>query len=186
MSYKILESPIGDGKILADFLPYHEFAGSWNTGARFQTPPKTPIELTWDPDNESGERVSFYEAGIVLMRKVLLQALEEAGVNNFDTYETVIRSQSGQPDCNDYLAVNIVGAIAAADMDQSETIVESDGMFDVLFGSLVIDEEKAKGQLLFRLAESVTTVVIHESVVTSLIDKGGFGLTFTDPSEYCG
>ena len=101
-------------------------------------------------------------------------------------YDVVIRSNSGKEENHDYHAVNILGAIAAADMEMSMVMDEGSGMYDVLFGSLVIDEEKANGNLLFRLAESISTVVIHESVVEALNQKGNFGLTFLPPEEFCG
>ena len=36
------------------------------------------------------------------------------------------------------------------------------------FDSLAIDEAKAKGQLMFRLAESLSTILVHESVKKAL------------------
>lgn len=105
-------------------------------------------------------------------------------MTNLDGYPVVIRSASGGPDCHDYVAVNIVGAIAAANMEESEIADMGDGMIDVTFDSLVIDEAKAGGQLLFRLAESITTIIVNESVVDHLNALGGFGLTFMPPEEF--
>jgi hypothetical protein len=45
----------------------------------------------------------------------------------------------------------------------------------MMFESLVIDEKKAKGQLLFRLGESWGTVIIHEKVVKAPTKKGASG-----------
>ena len=57
-------------------------------------------------------------------------------------------------------------------------------MIDMAFDSLAIDERNAAGHLLFRLAESVTTVLIHSTVASILKTQGGFGLTFTRPEDY--
>ena len=186
MSYSIMESPVGPGNKIASFLPYSDFLGSWMSGAKMVDSPPDPIELTWDPDNEGEIRKAYYEAGVVLMLKDLVAALREAGVDNLDAYPVIIRSTRNAEVCSDYVAVNIIGAIAAADMEKSEIIDEGSGMIDVIFGSLVIDEDKAQGKLLFRLAESVGAVVVHERVVAHLLNKGSFGLTFTDPENYCG
>jgi hypothetical protein len=72
-------------------------------------------------------------------------------------------------------------------MEQSVVLDASDGpQLTVLFESLVIDEAKAQGQLLFRLAESVSTILIHEKVVSRLRSTGDFGLTFLDLADFVG
>jgi len=122
------------------------------------------------------------------MTKEIVNLLQLTGVDNLDTYPVVIHSLTGKSDCEDYVAVNIIGAIAAADMEQSEYDDDDDdfdGLFDVMFDSIVIDEDKAKDYLLFRMAESVSTVIIHEKIVNVLKENGGFGLTFTKPEDHC-
>ncbi len=185
MAYFVLECPAEPGKPKARLNPYQGFNGDWFGGHSFTIPPPIPVELTWDPDTEMGDRVTYYDwAPPVLMRKDLLAALRAAGVDNLEDYPAIIHSKRGNPDCLDYVAVNVIGAIAAANLEESEISDEGNGMIDMSFDSLVIDEEKAGGQLLFRLAESVTTVIIHEKVVEQLKRQGGFGLTFTRPEDY--
>ncbi len=187
MSYFVMTNPVGPKRKLADFKVDSLNIG-FITGSKLVETVPDPIELTWDPENEDGVRVSFYEAAPApLMIKELVAALQSAGVDNLDTYPVVIHSETGVPDCHDYLAVNIIGAIAAADLDKSEYDDEDedfDGLFDVMFDYIVIDEDKAKGQLLFRMAESVSTVLVHEKVVNVLKEKGGFGLTLTHTEDY--
>jgi len=174
MSYFVLTNPVGAANTLADFEPYDGFTGTFRSGAIIKDAPPNPIELIWNKENETGVRVHYYSAApVVLMTKLLVEALLASGVDNMDIYPVVIKSPSGKEDCLDYVAVNIVGAIAAADMDESEYEGEDedeffDGMFDVSFDSIVIDQEKAKGALMFRLAESVSAVIIHESVMNAL------------------
>lgn len=159
----------------------------WMSGARFEDAPSKPIIMQWDPDSENDERLTFYEAGVALMTAQLVAALMDAGIDNLDTYKVVIRSPSGKEDCHDYLAVNIIGVVAVADMGESETIdIHGTGstMIDVVFESLVIDEEKAAGHLFFRLGECVSAVIIDESVVNHLNKLGSFGLTFLDPEDF--
>lgn len=122
------------------------------------------------------------------MTKELVAALKGVGVKNLDTYPVVIKSKKGakahKPDCNDYLAVNITSVIKATDMKKSVILDDSD--WSMTFETLVIDEKKAKGELLFRLWESRSVVLIHEKVVKQLQKKGGFGLTFVKPEDYAG
>ncbi len=169
---------------MAALLPDNSFPSSWMTGARFAEGPQEPIELFWDPQTEHGEMVAFYDLGPVLMRSDLVAALKDCGVDNFDTYPVVVRSGSGREVRHEYVAVNIVGAIAAADMIQSDVEDASDGLLDVLFSSLVIDEKRVRGQLMFRSVESIRTILVHQTVMRTLLNKGGFGLTFTDTRDF--
>jgi hypothetical protein len=127
--------------------------------------------------------MSFYGHGPVLMSKDLVAALVECGVDNLQTYDVIIKSSKGA-DSENYLAVNIVGAIAAADMEKSLVLDAPDGpSATVIFERLVIDETKACGQLVFRLGQSLSTILIEERVVHRLEE---IGLTFTRPSEFAG
>ena len=51
---------------------------------------------------------------------------------------------------------------------------------------LVIDESRTHGELMFRLAESVTGVVVHEKVKSHLEEAGFDDLTSVDPAEWIG
>lgn len=163
---------------------------SWMTGLPFDLPPAAPIHLHWDPETETDgkRRLSLYDAGPVLMRRDLVAALRECGVDNMETYETVVHSRVDGSECLDYAAVNIIGLVAAADMERSGAHLpeDSDGLIDVDFDGLVIDEAKAAGFLLFRLAECVSGVVVHERVKTHIESRGGFGLSFVPPEEWSG
>jgi hypothetical protein len=173
--------------MVANFTPDSRFKESWNRGAVFKTPPPEPLELSWMPEKESGVRLSFYSHGPVLMTKPLVDALKAAGVSNFDLYPAVVHSANGGVDCADYWAVNIIGVIAAADMEKSSVLDATDGpMTTVIFDSLVIDESKAKGAPFFRLAQSASTILVADAVADRLVAAGGFGLTFTNPEDYCG
>ena len=185
MTYLVLECPVRPNETKAKFFSYKGFDGDWFAGHRFMTSPSTPIELTWNPEKEHGVRVAYYDASPpVLMTKELLHALRGAGVDNFDEYPVVIRSTTNGPDCHHYAAVNIIGIITAADLERSNVADPGSGMIDMAFDSLAIDERNAAGHLLFRLAESVTTVLIHSTVASILKTQGGFGLTFTRPEDY--
>jgi hypothetical protein len=81
--------------------------------------------------------------------------------------------------------VNIVGLIMAADMEKSvSTVHQGSALIDVEFDQLVIDAEKARGTLMFRLAEATGTIVVHESVRNCLLQNGfDKDLAFFEPGE---
>jgi hypothetical protein len=98
----------------------------------------------------------------------------------------ILDTKTGRNNYN-YMAVNIIGVVAAADLGQS--VYEDpwgQGQIDMDFDSLVIDPKKAGGGKLFRLAECVSGIVIHRSVKEYLESKGGFGLSFVHPSDWIG
>lgn len=50
--------------------------------------------------------------------------------------------------------------------------------------SLVVDPAKADGALMFRLAESVNTILLHESVCDAIEAAGIDTLTFYEPESW--
>ena len=65
--YYILDFKTG-ARVLSDFEP-DPYPQDWFTGAKLADAPPNPMELTWDPEHESGVRASFYSAGPVLMTR---------------------------------------------------------------------------------------------------------------------
>lgn len=179
-------APPGEKRMDIRAYPRVNGVASWLAGARFSGPIEQPIRLEWDPKTE-GPRKTLYDVTIPLFHKDLVAALREAGIDNLDCYGTEIRHPKEGVTTRDYLAVNIIGLIAAADLEQSQHTAYSPAkLIDVDFDSLVIDPKRTLGARLFRLAECVTGLVIHRSVKDFLHAKGGFGLTFVSPKEWIG
>jgi hypothetical protein len=86
----------------------------------------------------------------------------------------------------DYLAFNIIGVIAAADLSKSEYHAWDESKVALDFNSLVIDEIKTRNALIFRLAEATNGIVIHESVKKAIEAAGINTLTFISPEEWVG
>ena len=129
----------------------------------------------------------MYSASIPLMRDDLLKALSDAGVDNLETFRAVLRDPFSNKDLKNYKAVNIVGVVSAADADKSERMDGSDSeMIDVDFSSLVIDESRTGGALMFRLAEAVNAIVVHEKVKNAIEKRGIPGMIFYGPGEWAG
>jgi len=106
-------------------------------------------------------------------------------VDNLEVFRAEVRNEAAGT-ANTYLAFNVVGAIAAADMGLSK--YQTGGgpaMYAVDFESVVLDEERIKGVPLFRLAQNLTAIVIHDRVKERL-ERAALGLTFIAPEEWVG
>lgn len=124
------------------------------------------------------------DIGVSVMSARLSEALTAAGVDNIDYYPVILtNTETGET--YDYLAYNLVGKIAIADLVQSDyTAYDATPVADVGFKGLVIDEAKARGMLMFRLSENLSTILVHESV-RDHVEKAGIGtLIFMKPEDY--
>lgn len=158
---------------------------SWNRGARIAGHVPTPVKIFLDPD-APGELLPMYHKGVLLMSDDMIAALKGAGVSNLELFDAILVDESGQREYADYKLVNIVGAIAAADLSQSVHQAHGAPLFDVDFDSLAIDPQKTRGALMFRLAENVTGIVVHESVKAALLAAGIEHLAFIPTAQWFG
>ena len=159
----------------------------WQTGARFDEPPSVPVQVELNADFLPGVMVPMFDSGILLFSEPMLAALSEAGVDNLDVYDAVIIDPTTGETHTNYKAVNIIGAIAAADLSKSDWSAPSGSpIIDTDFDSLAIDEKKTGGALMFRLAECITAIVVHEKVRAQLGRHSIPYLDFTDPQDFVG
>ncbi len=141
-------------------------------------------------ENEEPIAVEFWENGgqglaeifldsIPLFSKELVEALKEAGVDNLQVFHAEITERDGNPVDREYFAVNIIGLVQCADMDKSEyTDTTGTGTFAVVFRKLVIDASKTQGLNIFRLAESVSSIIVHEKIKEHLDSRDFKYLSF--------
>jgi hypothetical protein len=121
---------------------------------------------------------------IPLFRQDLLEALKSLGIENLDVYKAVIVDPSTGERFENYSAVNIIGTIAAADMSKSSATVHGGtALMDVEFDQLEVDSSKARGMAMFRLAEAVGTVLVHQRVRDRLLGLGFDDLEFDSPGD---
>jgi hypothetical protein len=159
---------------------------NWQLGRRFTDPPPSPVVVDLNQDFP-GILLPMFDKGILLLADEMVASLRAGGVDNLDLYDTrLFDPQNGQTYYN-YKAVNIIGAVAAADLGKSNYSAPSGtALVDTDFDSLAIDEKKAKGLLMFRLAECVTAIIIDERVRQQLErDKIPY-LDFLDPKDWMG
>lgn len=83
-------------------------------------------------------------------------------------------------------AVNIVGLVAAADLERSVYTANGTPLIHVDFDSLVIDEARARELPLFRLAECVSAKIIHERICDAFRAAKIPHLDFVPPEDWMG
>jgi len=170
--------------------PQVEGVSSWIKGQLIDTPVPQPLPFSVEPDeddrdpDEPGVLLEMYQDSYVLMTTRLVDALREAGVDNLQVYDAVISDPRTGSVADNYKVVNVVGVVACADLGRSTYTATGAPLIDVSFDSLVIDEKRAGGLLLFRLAESLSAIIVHERVKRHLLAKGFDMLTFRDPAKY--
>jgi hypothetical protein len=167
-----------------DRMPDDKLRG-WMSGKRFITPPVEPIKIEIE-QGESGMILEYYNVMIAIMSRRLAKALADAGISNIDFYETEIYDHETRETYHDHLAFNLIGTIAAADLSKSIYEAPDGPVISVDFDSVSIDEKKTRGALMFRLAEAVNGVVVHESIKNAIEAAGIDTLTFFRPEEWVG
>ena len=151
-----------------------------------------PLEIDIDPLESYAAEMGpllpdvFTISGLVLSQR-LYRTIVDFGVDNLDVYPAVMIDSQTKQRFSDFYAVNVVGLIAAADMEQSTATIQPGGpVIDVAFDNLVIDAAKARGALMFRLAESTMNVWLHPALVQHIKSAGFPGIEFFDPAEVFG
>lgn len=151
--------------------------------ARDEAPPDAPVALLVSPERP-GLLPEFSVHPVPLMTRRLLAALRAAGVDNLEVYDAEITdTETGEVD-REHVAFNLIGLVAAADMDASsfnEALEER--LISVDFHSLVVDEAAAQGLLMFRVAQCVTAILVHDRVKRAVEASGIDTLTFLPPED---
>jgi len=124
-----------------------------------------PIEFIVDNTAENPP-TDFVTSFMPVLSDVLINALKEAGVDNFQTYKAVLKNPETGESWSTYQVVNILGKIACADMEKS--IYKNIMGVDNEFTELVIDIKKAKNALFFRLLESHEKIILHLDIAKKL------------------
>ncbi len=164
---------------------YEDDELSWMTGRRFDLPPQQPLIITIEL-GENGVTPELTDVPIPLMTKRLAKCLEGAGVSNIDYYQAEIQNVETGETSTDLFAFNLIGCVSAVDLAGSKFTAPDGSLISVDFDSVKINESKTRGALMFRLAESVNAIVVHESVKNAIEAAGIDTLTFIPPEEWVG
>lgn len=135
--------------------------------------PKVPIRLEIEDGDEEAPFPSFLSQPIPIMSKALLEVIRGAGVNNIDAYDAELYYPDGTLASRDYVVFNLVGVLAAADLENSiYDPNQPDRMIAMNFDALTIDERKTYGFMMFRLVENITTILVHEQIKQAVEEAG--------------
>lgn len=138
------------------------------------SPDELPVRFSY---TSAGDKpLAAYYSGKCLMLRALVETLQGAGVDNLQVYPAVLTERSTAAQREDYCVVNVLGKVAAADMKQSQSISLGGGQ---VFTRLTVDAGKARGLLMFRLAESLVDVIVHERVAQAVTAGRFRGLLLT-------
>jgi hypothetical protein len=195
MYYVMLSrSPDDEDMAMLEYRPDQPLR-SWMGAARFspgdgvpaeRRPPPEPVRATVTRDG-SGAMVEFWDFPVPLMSRRLHEALVEAGVDNLDVYRAEIVDPNTNARYDDYVAFNIVGTVSAADLTKSTFDARvPEKIVSMEFQSLTVDETRAQGALMFRLAEAVNAIVVEERVKRHVESKGFDTVFFAAPEDWAG
>lgn len=185
---------------------------NWWRGAAISVDVPNPLRFELDPYQPASPDEDQYMGAFIytnppLWRDDFVEALKDCGVCNFEAYPVEIINPSNAETlrelrdlgvtCFDdsyldrggiytnYKAINILGLLSAADMQRSKAVIHGGApMIDVDFDELVIDESRARGAKMGRLAEATNAILVHESLRDALLERGfAADLAFYDLKE---
>jgi hypothetical protein len=129
-----------------------------------------PWPFTMRCDHDPDTHLADYYSSRHLMSARLVEAIRGAGVDNLELFPAVITHKATGKIIDDYLVVNVLGLVSAADLGASKGRPLAAGRY---FEELVVDPGKARDLLIFRLAESPIEILVHEKLARVITD-GGF------------
>lgn len=175
MYYKLdCAFPMADDNTYYDIEDGLQFDGikSWALGHTFAKSPPNPIIVPITKIGTSTDPIvvpsPFHDAFMCLATPDVVAAMKGCGVNSIDVYPAILQdTQTGVQ--FPYFAVNIIGIVKVADLDESEwTNLDGEAKMDTIFESLVIDSSRARNWDIFRMYEDTGTILISERVKRAL------------------
>ncbi len=149
-----------------------EFAG-FRYGVRMEA--KLPNPLVFEVDYPSREQVPhFVGETIPVFSDALVRTFRAAGVENFQLFPAVLRNPQTGAQWDGYWVFHVIGLIAAADLEKSESETAAGAGKPgtavplATFQVLVLDAQKTRNVAMFRLAESPGTLLVHDRVLSHI------------------
>jgi len=170
-------------RMLLESLPTPSFRYSWLLGKSWK-PSTLPVVVRIVKGYEKAERLPFFGTPPVITNE-FHAALVRAGVDNLDAFDAVLEGEDRKTRYEGFKAVNILGLVSAADLKKTAFAPDNESrLIDASIDSLAIDRAKAKGLLMFRLAEYTGAVIVHQQIRRAIEDAGFPHVVFTDPGGY--
>jgi hypothetical protein len=135
----------------------------------------TPPVFAFDIKRKEGEKPRHFIRGqrILVISRLFLDALKQAGVDNFEVWPAILRDPETGEEWKDYFAFNEIGLLDVVDMDASEydTIMKgSDTIPPVVeFDEIVLNAKKTKGKKMFRVPQDTNLLFISGEVRATLV-----------------
>lgn len=175
--YYIIRSDYEDESMTLGGMPPlpNDYDDNWIAGMPFTKPPAEPIIVNIDEDE--GELIPIFDS-LPVASQEFVDALLDVGVDNIVTYDVVLQSRNDNNlTIHGYKAINIIGLIKAASPDTK--FLTDSRHIDASIESFQVASDVTKGTYMFRLAESISTIVVHEKVKSHLEANGFKNLRFT-------
>lgn len=160
-------------------------AGTFTQGQPIQSALTPPIEidLVEDPDGEE-QMPPLWVVPALVVRQELAQALREAGVDNIEYFPAALIDRQTGARHLDYAVGNIVGVVDAIDMQKSVLAPNSPPAIAMRFKKMVLDEQKCRGLLLFRLMHRQSLVIVAGTLADHLRKKNFPYLHLIPPEKF--
>jgi hypothetical protein len=145
-----------------------------------------PITVVRDADAQGvlPDNVMVPRAMGMAFSSRLRALLAEVGVDNIDYYPCRITNPADGTATDDYMLANLVGKVACVDFEQSDLEMHRVIPDTIQFiNSLVLKEGAIGDALMFRLAEFIPLVVVHEKVKDACVAAGITGVRFYEPEN---
>lgn len=183
MYYELRSDILAERSITQD-APLPGFGTDFISGVPIQPALPSPLIFPSNFDQRNPPR-GMEGMSIPVWSQAFVDLLRSIGIDNFEAFPAIIRGLEEGVEWSDYLAVNVIGLVAATDLSKSKylEITRTPGAPYLGITDLVIDESKARGLDMFRLAENWTTLVVSQRVIDALRDNprlGGWGITAFD------
>jgi len=165
--FQLRQTPVLEGLYMTN-PPQLGWNITWISGSKHPKRLAEPIEVELN-DEYGTEMADIFDDNILLMSAALVDGLKDAGVDNFDSYDVELIDKKRSQSFEGYKAIQVIGRIAAADMSASDSFDPTGaGHTLVQFRELHLDEGAIKDALMFRLHESVSTLIVHQQVADKL------------------
>lgn len=134
----------------------------WNSSERLESVQELPLKARAITDSQTA-MAEFWDSTLPIMTKRLYEALVAAGVDNLDTYPVVLTDSRSGAEIPGYVAFNIIGLVPAAALENPAA---------------------SQRLLIFRLAESIDLIIVHEKLKAAIEAADIDTLTFLKPESW--
>jgi hypothetical protein len=154
----------------------------WSVGKPAKSQPQgTVVIRARRHEGYKGEPDDFSDHNIPLMSKRLKEAIESAGVDNITFYPVTVRTKK---ETYEYFAFNLVGLVSVVDPASEIKSPDGDFLGDSSITDLVIDDEKGRGLLMFRLKEKFSVILVHKKLKEVIEQRGIASVKFLAPEDF--